>query len=318
MLAASLPAAADKAAGGASAVVKTDDAADKLSAHDLDLLAKARTAHEKRVTLIIATASGKADEVTASVKAMGGWVASRNDKIGYVRAEVPTAKVERAAALRDVAAVDLDEVLRAPQPRRRRRGRRGRLRSSRRRARQTPNSNPYMPTNETGAVAFKKAHRTWTGAGSPSASSTPGSISTTRRSRRRAPANARSSTGSPPPTRLEGDATLAARWLAGHRAAGRRSTTGDTARLDRCPRVTYGISTLLASRSTAGSELSGDVNRDGDTTDRFGVLYDPVTNDVWVDSDEDNDFTDERADAPATRGAFQVGHFGTDNPDDRR
>jgi hypothetical protein len=44
-------------------------------------------------------------------------IANRVDQVGYLRAEVPTSKVVRAAALPGVAAVDLDESVRPPDPR---------------------------------------------------------------------------------------------------------------------------------------------------------------------------------------------------------
>ena len=64
---------------------------------------------------------------------------------------------------------------------------------------------------------------------------------------------------------------------------------------------------------TAASEPGGDVNRDGDTTDLFGVLYDPVSHDIRVDVNQNLDFTDDAVMRPY-RERFDVGHFGTDNP----
>ncbi|MET1036960.1 MAG: S8 family serine peptidase, partial [Aeromicrobium sp.] len=64
---------------------------------------------------------------------------------------------------------------------------------------------------------------------------------------------------------------------------------------------------------TAGSEPGGDVNRDGDTTDQFGVLYDEATNDIWVDANQDRTFTAAEKMRPYGED-HQVGHFGTDNP----
>jgi hypothetical protein len=57
----------------------------------------------------------------------------------------------------------------------------------------------------------------------------------------------------------------------------------------------------------------GDVNRDGDTTDDWGVLYDPAAGTVTVDVDDDGDFTDDKPMKPYKDG-FQVGRFGTDDP----
>ncbi|MGH3994963.1 MAG: S8 family serine peptidase, partial [Pseudonocardiaceae bacterium] len=70
-------------------------------------------------------------------------------------------------------------------------------------------------------------------------------------------------------------------------------------------------------RENAGDLLAGEpggnINRDGDTTDVFGVLQDRVTKRVYVDLDQDRDFTDETSmiDFKVNR---DVGHFGTDDP----
>ncbi|GAA3102415.1 hypothetical protein GCM10020254_55000 [Streptomyces goshikiensis] len=59
--------------------------------------------------------------------------------------------------------------------------------------------------------------------------------------------------------------------------------------------------------------MKGDVNRDGDTTDRFGMLYDAAAGTVRVDTDQDGDFTNNEPMKPYKDG-YQVGYFGTDNP----
>jgi len=66
-----------------------------------------------------------------------------------------------------------------------------------------------------------------------------------------------------------------------------------------------------------GLGLDKDVNRDGNpegSTRLFGVLWDEGTNDVWVDTDQDLDFTDETALTDfSVRPRFGV--FGTDDPE---
>ena len=57
----------------------------------------------------------------------------------------------------------------------------------------------------------------------------------------------------------------------------------------------------------------GDLNRDSDTTDRIGVLYDTTSHQIWVDTDDDKNFTDETAMSRYNQGG-QIGHLGTDNP----
>ena len=64
---------------------------------------------------------------------------------------------------------------------------------------------------------------------------------------------------------------------------------------------------------TAASEPGGNVNRDDDTTDVFGVLYNFDTHDIWVDTNQDFTFANDELMRPYKEN-FQVGHFGTDNP----
>ena len=75
---------------------------------------------------------------------------------------MPVSKVEKAAAATSVLAIDLDEVVKLPDvsaP-----SAEASVAATGPNA-STPDDNPYMPTNETGAVAFKVAHPTWDGKG---------------------------------------------------------------------------------------------------------------------------------------------------------
>ncbi|HNV42232.1 MAG TPA: hypothetical protein PKM37_11655, partial [Ornithinibacter sp.] len=89
---------------------------DKLGQHDRQLLEKARSKGEKRVTILLATEKGATKGVAASVKANGGFTGMTNDRIGYVRATVPTSAVEKVAGLAKVLAVDLNESIPLPDP----------------------------------------------------------------------------------------------------------------------------------------------------------------------------------------------------------
>jgi hypothetical protein len=63
--------------------------------------------------------------------------------------------------------------------------------------------------------------------------------------------------------------------------------------------------------------LDGDVNRDGNPDDGsrlFGVLWDRESGEVWVDTDQDLDFSDETVLTDA-RTAPRFGVFGSDDPD---
>lgn len=216
------------------------------------------------VTVMIATKLGSAQEVENSVKQVGGTVGKRNDRLGYVRATLPTASVAKAAGLAGVLKIDLNESIKAPDPR----------------LEKTPG----------GATA-------------------PGIVAPGRRTL------ATTSTGQ----RKIVDWVTATDPLVENDLSWRAMRTKVTG-----PIFTYSGSTWTAPAGnfainrfsesiTAGSEPGGDVNRDGDTVDTFGVLYDETTHDIWIDTDQDFSFTDEVKMRPYQE-KFQVGHFGKDNP----
>lgn len=59
--------------------------------------------------------------------------------------------------------------------------------------------------------------------------------------------------------------------------------------------------------------MAGDLNRDGDTTDVWAMLYDPGTRTVRIDLNNDGKFGNDTVMKPYRNG-FQVGYFGEDNP----
>ncbi len=163
-----------------------------------------------------------------------------------------------------------------------------------------------MPTNETGAVKFVKQHKKWDGRGvtigimdSGVDLEHPALQETTTGERKivdwvTATDPFEDPTWRPMINQVTGPTfTLAGRtWTA--------------------PAGSYRFN-LFSENITIDSDPAGDVNRDGDNTDRFGILFDPTTNNIWVDTDQDGDFTDEAVMRPY-KEKFDVGHFGTDNP----
>ncbi|MGZ4782367.1 MAG: S8 family serine peptidase [Oryzihumus sp.] len=286
--------------------LKAQARGDKLGQHDRQLLAQARQKGTARVTVMLATKAGAAKDVDASVRKLGGWVGYRNDKLGYVRVELPTGNVTKAVALANVLKVDLKENVQEDNPREQSSAAVPSNVSGP--GRNTPDSNPYMPTNETGAVAFKQKHPTFDGRGITIGVLDSG-VDLDH------PALAKTTTGELKITDwvtatdplTDGDAT----WRAMLTPASGGSVTyaGATWTL---PAGSYRIN-KFSEAITAGSEPEGDVNRDGDTTDVFGVLYDPSTHDIRVDANQDHDFTDDPVMRPYREG-HQVGHFGKDDP----
>ena len=47
---------------------------------------------------------------------LGGTVARRVDSVGYLRANLPTSAVVKAAAVPGITAVDLNETIKQPEP----------------------------------------------------------------------------------------------------------------------------------------------------------------------------------------------------------
>jgi subtilisin family serine protease len=287
--------------------LKKPRANDKLGQHDRELLNKAQVADTPRVTIMIATERGKATSVAKSLKAAGGWVGTVSDKYGYVSASVPTGKVDAIAKTGSVLAIDLNESIPLPKPE----------------AEQpagtaaeaqpapgagTPDDNPYMPTRDIGSTAFKSAHNAWDGRGVTIGVIDSGvdldhpALQTTSTGERKIVDWV---TGTDPV--LENDASWRAMLT---------SVTGPSFKYAgvtwTAPVGTYKINRVSESISLY-DDARGDFNRDGDTTDRWGVLYDETTHDIWVDANQDLTFSDSEKMRPY-KEKFDVGHFGVDNP----
>jgi hypothetical protein len=286
---------------------------DKLGSDDADLLAEAKADGDKNVTMIIATAPGQTGQVAGELDAVeGGSVGRTYDKLGYVRATVPTAKADSAIAaaarLSSVHAIDLKQEipLDDPTPSGAESGTATGTYPAP--GRNTPAKNPYNPSFETGAVDFVQDHPKWDGRGI-----TIGILDSGVDLGH--PALQKTSTGerkivdwvTATDPIVDGDAT----WRPMVTAVSGPSFSYGGATWT-ASSGSYEISTFKESATTGGDE-KGDLNRDGDTTDSWGVLYDPAAGTVTVDLDNDHDFTDDTPMKPYKDG-YQVGYFGTDDP----
>ncbi|MFD5745733.1 S8 family serine peptidase [Streptomyces sp. NPDC127033] len=312
----------------APAPVKSSAGSDKLGAADADLLAKAKAEGEKNVTVMIATAPGATEQVVGQLGAVDGVVVGKTyDKLGYVRATLPTGKadaaIKAAQKLSSVHGIDLQQEIELDDPRPAADTAPGSAsKSSADKSsakspavqkypapdRKTPAKNPYNPSFETGAVDFVKKHPKADGRGV-----TIGILDTGIDLGH--PALQKTTTGerkvvdwvtATDPV-SDGDGT----WLRMNGAVSGPSFTA-AGRTWKAPAGSYKFTTF-AERATLGGDMAGDLNRDGDTTDVWGVLYDPATGTVRVDLDNDGDFTNNAAMKPYKDG-FQIGYFGTDNP----
>ncbi|MFD6028550.1 S8 family serine peptidase [Streptomyces griseoluteus] len=292
----------------------------KLGADDADRLAEAKADGAKSVTMMIATAPGATEQVASQLDA-AGTVGRTFDKVGYVRATVPTAKADAviaaAAKLSSVHAIDLRQEIPLDDP--------APGADTAKDAKsapaaaaypapgsRTPAKNPYNPSFETGAVDFVEDHPKADGRGV-----TIGILDSGVDLGH--PALQKTTTGE----RKTVDWVTSTDPVSDGDGTWRRMTTavsgpsfsvgsGANAETFKAPDGAYRFNYLYES-ATTGGDMKGDLNRDGDTTDAWGVLYDPATGTVRVDTDDDLDFTNNPPMKPYKDG-YQIGYFGTDDP----
>lgn len=288
--------------------LKKPKAKDKLGQHDRELLTKAQDAATPRVTIMIATEKGKASAVAKTLKASGGWIGTVSDTYGYVSASVPTGKVDGIAKATAVLAVDLNESIPLPKPEAENAAGATTAGVSAPGA-GTPDDNPYMPTRDIGSVAFKTANPTWDGRGVTIGIIDSG-VDLDHPALQKTSTGERKIvdwvTGTDPIFDADGS------WRAMLTTVSGPTFTYVGATWT-APAGTYKINRVSESISS-GSDAKGDFNRDGDTTDAWGILYDEATHDIWVDANQDLTFSDSEKMRPY-KEKFDVGHFGTDDPD---
>ncbi|MYZ36241.1 S8 family serine peptidase [Streptomyces sp. SID4917] len=317
-----VPAFSATGADDPAAPAPVKSSSDKLGSADADLLAKAEAAGEKNISLMVATAPGATEQVADQLDAVPGAVVGKTyDKLGYVRATLPTAKadaaIRAAQKLSSVHGIDLNQEIKLDDPRPAADADQGSKGSAKASAdvekypapsSKTAAENPYNPSFETGAVDFVRKNPTADGRGV-----TIGILDSGVDLGH--PALQKTTTGerkivdwvtATDPV-ADGDGT----WRIMNAAVSGPSFTAG-GRTWTAPAGSYKFN-LFRENATLGGEMAGDLNRDGDTTDVWGVLYDQAAGTVRVDLDNDGDFTDDVAMKPYKDG-FQIGYFGTDNP----
>ncbi|MFD7706716.1 S8 family serine peptidase [Streptomyces sp. NPDC059786] len=296
----------------------TKSATAKLGSDDADLLAEAKAGGAKNVTMMIATAPGQTGQVAGKLDAVKGASVGRTyDKLGYVRATVPTAKADSAIAaaakLSSVHGIDLREEIELDDPTPSADTAKGASAKASAKTYAAPNAktpaeNPYNPSFETGAVDFVKKNPKADGRGV-----TIGILDSGVDLGH--PALQKTTTGerkivdwvtSTDPI-VDSDQTWRPMVTS---VSGTSFTYGGSSWT--APAGSYQISTFKESY-TAGGDAAGDANRDGDTTDSWGVLYDAKAGTVRVDLNNNHDFGDDTPLKPYKDG-YQIGYFGTDDP----
>lgn len=315
-----VPAFAAGTVDGPRATPQVKSADQKLGSADAELLQEAKSKGDKTVTVMVATAPGETKQVAQQLDGVqGASVGQTYDKLGYVRATLPTDKAEAAlkaaAKLSSVHGIDLRHEIQLPDPRPDADRETGTVKKSANAAfpapdKNTPAKNPYNPSFETGAVDFVKKNPQADGRGVTIGIMDSGvdlghpALQKTTTGERKIVDWV---TATDPIT--DNDGTWRAQ-ITPVTAAGGSFTAGGQSW--KAPEGTFQWSRFTES-ITANGDMKGDVNRDGDTTDRFGLLYDATAGTVRVDTDQDGDFTNNEPMKPYKDG-YQIGYFGTDNP----
>lgn len=294
-------------------------------------LAQARARGDAEVVVVIASMPGRNARVAAAIEAMGGRIGFRFDQVDYVRAWVPVQGAEDLADHPDVHSIDVSitnrsrsfglaggtPVDRAPKlpadtvwpP----------VLSDR------PLSNRYSPIGDLRAIEFREQNPTFDGRGVTIAQIDmfPDMLLPELQT-------AYTLDGRPVPkievyrNVLDPEIEDDGRWIdmddmveASSGTFTYRDSTY-TAPRDGVFRIALFDESKADSAGIFGFQgLDLDVNRDGNpegSSHFFAVLWDESTGDVWVDTDQDLDLTDE-----STLGEYdetgEFGVFGTDDPD---
>ncbi|MFD3757905.1 S8 family serine peptidase [Streptomyces sp. NPDC058622] len=313
-----MPAFAAGTVDGPRATPPVKSADQKLGSADAELLQEANSKGDKTVTVMVATAPGETKQVAQQLGAVEGASVGRTyDDLGYVRATLPTGKADAAlkaaVKLNSVHGIDLRHEIQLPDPRpdADREGAAAKKTAAETYPApdaNTPAKNPYNPSFETGAVDFVTKNPQADGRGVTIGIMDSGvdlghpALQTTTTGERKIVDWV---TATDPITDNDGTWRAQITPVAGASFAAGGSTWKAPEGAFQWSRFTESI--------TANGDMAGDVNRDGDTTDRFGMLYDPTTGTVRVDTDQDLDFTNNEPMKPYKDG-YQVGYFGTDNP----
>ncbi|MFD6973765.1 S8 family serine peptidase [Streptomyces sp. NPDC059979] len=303
---------------GTNPAVKSAD--QKLGSADAELLQEAKAKGDANVTVMVATAPGQTKQVADQLGAVkGASVGQTYDNLGYVRANLPTAQAEAAlkaaAKLSSVHGIDLRHEIQLPSPRPDAGREAGAAKKSAAETyaapdKNTPAKNPYNPSFETGAVDFVEQNPQADGRGVTIGIMDSG-VDLGH------PALQKTTTGerkivdwvTATDPIADGDATWRAQITPVTSTGGAFTAGGQSWK---APEGNFQWSRFSES-ITATGDMQGDVNRDGDTTDRFGLLYDVTAGTVRVDTDQDGDFTNNEPMKPYKDG-YQIGYFGTDNP----
>ncbi|MBV9790501.1 MAG: S8 family serine peptidase [Chloroflexi bacterium] len=283
---------------------------DELSKHDRALIDQARAEGKSSVTVLIAAETGAEATVASGIQSLGGSVEVSDIDISYVRAEVPIDKAEAAVQLSGVQALDVDEIIPLYDPRPD-----GAAPATPQTppSASTPKINGYMPIGDTGAAQFTNSNANWDGRGVTVGIMDTGidlghpALSTTT-------TGARKIVNWVTYTHPTDDADPT--WLSMQTKVSGKTFTYNSVTYTAPSNASYRIALFNERDPNLGGEVGNDVNRDGNPAGSngiFAVLWNTDTNKVYVDTNQNNSFADEKAMTDYAVN-YDIGTFGTDNP----
>jgi subtilisin family serine protease len=289
---------ATTAAGTVNAVSQAGSPVE-LSKRERALVIAARSKGESTITLMVASKANANAKVARDLDSLGAQVVYRADNLDYVRAAVPLDQLDAVLKLDGLLAADVDEEIPVgdPQP-----GGFVNLIPQAVPNSSTPRANPYMPTQDTGAAQFVNAHPTWDGRGvtigivDTGVSLDHPSLTTTSTGQ---PKIENWITGTSP---FDTGNALDPTWINMSNQVSAAPTFSFDSKTFTAPAAgSYRVGFFNEAHPRFGGEYSvvgapgGDLNRDRDETDKFYLLWNTQTNNVYVDVDQDDSFADEPA-----------------------
>jgi hypothetical protein len=298
-------------------------------------LAIARAQGRKDVSVLLAAKPGAASSVAAEAKRLGGDVRYRDDEVGYLRVRVPIDRATELAESRSVesATLDYDDTF----PNRLLPGRSALPGPGPEAKPETPPTpgwpptltdyplaHPYSPLSDLAASEMRGAHPTWDGRGVTIAV-LDGNFDVLLPEFQ----TAYTLDGKSVPkvadylnvTDPRDDGDINPQWVDMKQvvtSSGRAVSFGG--KTFQVPREgTYRIGSFSERRfdmDSNASYIDQDIDRNGNPKGDdglFGVLWDEKSNDVWVDTNRDSSFTDEKAMTDYVRRP-EFGIFGKDDP----
>ena len=297
----------------------------KLLKHDRMRLIEALAQDRPSVTLLLAARKGMNNALARDVQTLNGLVQYRDDDVDYLRVEMRTTRVQELALSPAIESINLagsidylspsDEEVQSPPL----------IAAAKIRPpdRDTPAVNPYLPTSAIGAAQFIASHPTFDGRGVVVAI-----VDTNIDLLLPELRTARALDGTPVPkfadiysaapnatVLIDGDSNISGYV----RVAMETKVTASGQKLayqDHSYLVSQDGQYRIGMLNERVASSSGDLNRDGNpagSSELFAVLWDDKSNTVWVDTNQNYDFSDEQPMADY-RVNHDVGIFGKDDP----